>query len=730
MKFEFYHQYDSMDCGPACLQMVANHHGKSYRLATLRERCHVTREGVSMLGLSDAAEWMGFRTLGVKITLDQLVTEAPLPCIAFWNQKHFVVIYDIKKKGEETTLYIADPAHGKVKMSAKDFNKSWLSAEEEDAGGICLLLEPLPEFYNKTGDKPSNTRLSFLHSYVRPHRRYMIQLLLGMIFGSLIQLLFPFLTQAIVDKGIKNQNLSFISLILLAQLALFLGLAMVEFIRGWILLHISTRINIALISDFLIKIMKLPIGFFDSKMIGDLMQRITDHNRIQSFLAVSSLNILFSTVTFILFGAVLFYYSPLIFLVFFIGSLLYSGWVYLFMKRRREIDYQRFNRLAENQNTLIQLITGMQEIKLQNCERQKRWEWERIQARLFKISLKSLSLTQYQSIGAFFFIRTNDILITFLSAYLVIKGELTLGMMLAVQFILGQLTNPVEQMVTFIREAQDASISMERLEEINAHPEEEDPSHPGVRSLPTGGAIHMRNVSFQYEGPHSPFVIRGMSFVIPAQQVTAIVGASGSGKTTLVKLMLGFYRPTEGQVLIGDTPLEEINSSYWRGLCGSVMQDGFIFSDTIANNICLGDEVVDEVRLQRAIKTANLLEFIESLPLGTATKIGQDGTGISVGQKQRILIARAVYRNPQYLFFDEATNSLDAINERQIIENLNEFFQGKTVIIVAHRLSTVRNANQIIVLDKGTVIETGSHDSLIALKGKYYNLVRNQLEMA
>lgn len=730
MKFAFYHQYDSMDCGPACLKMVAQHYGKSYRLATLREKCHITREGVSMLGISDAAEDVGFRTLGVKITLEQLITETPLPCIAHWNQKHFIVIYDIRQKKADTILYIADPAHGKVKMSAKDFTKSWLIDGEEESGGICLLLEPLPEFFSNRGDKPSGSKLSFLTSYIRPHRRYMIQLLIGMVFGSVIQLIFPFLTQAIVDTGIKNQDLSFISLILLAQLALFLGLTMVEFVRGWILLHISTRINIALISDFLIKIMKLPIGFFDSKMIGDLMQRITDHNRIQSFLAVSSLNILFSTVTFVLFGIVLLFYSTLIFLVFLMGSILYTGWVYLFMHRRREIDYLRFSRLAENQSTLIQMISGMQEIKLQNCEKQKRWEWERIQAKLFRISLKSLSLTQYQSIGAFFFIRTKDILITFLSAYLVIEGELTLGMMLAVQFILGQLSNPVEQMVNFIREAQDAAISMERLEEINAHREEEDPEHPGLKSLPTGHTIRVSGLHFQYEGPHSPFVLRNMSFSIPEHQVTAIVGASGSGKTTLIKLLLGFYKPTEGVIEIGQTPLEEINSSYWRGLCGSVMQDGFIFSDTIANNIGLGDDVVDETRLHHALVTANLYEFIESLPLGTATRIGQDGTGISVGQKQRILIARAVYRNPEYIFFDEATNSLDAINERQIIENLNSFFKGKTVIIVAHRLSTVRNASQILVLDKGAVIETGSHDTLIASRGVYYNLVKNQLDLA
>lgn len=727
--FNFYHQHDSMDCGPACLKMIAQHYGKSYRLSTLRNKCHITRDGVSMLGISDAAEEIGFRTLGVKLTMEQLVGESPLPCIAYWNQKHFIVVYDVQQNGSETILYIADPAHGKIKLPAKEFQKSWFNPGEEEPGGICLLLEPLPEFHLKKGDQPTGSRFSFLSSYLNPHRKYMLQLLLGMIFGSLLQLIFPFLTQAIVDTGIRNQNLGFITLVLLAQLALFLGLTMVEFIRGWVLLHISTRINIALISDFLIKIMKLPISFFDSKMIGDLMQRITDHNRIQSFLAVSSLNILFSTVTFILFGIVLIFYSTLIFLVFFVGSLLYAGWVYLFMKKRREIDYLRFSRLAENQSTLIQLITGMQEIKLQNCEKQKRWEWERIQAKLFRLSLKSLSLTQYQSIGAFFFMRTKDIIITFLSAYLVIKGEMTLGMMLAVQFILGQLSNPVEQMVNFLREAQDAGISMERLEEINSHPEEENPEHPGLRELTSGHTISIRNLDFQYEGPHSPFVLRDLNLTIPEYKTTAIVGSSGSGKTTLIKLLLGFYKPIKGSVLVGDTPLEKISSNFWRSQCGSVMQDGFIFSDTIANNIALGDDMVVEQKLNRAITIANLHDFIETLPLGTATKIGQDGTGISVGQKQRILIARAVYRNPHYIFFDEATNSLDAINERQIIENLESFFAGKTVVIVAHRLSTVRNATQIVVLDKGCVIEIGNHEELIKVRGAYYNLVKNQLEL-
>jgi len=726
-KFRFYHQHDSMDCGPACLQMIARYYGKNFKLTTLRERCYLTRDGVSMLGISDSAESIGFQTLGVKITPVQLLDETPLPCIAYWNQRHFVVVYDIKKKRSGATFYVADPAHGKIKLPIEEFMKSWLPQEENE--GVCLLLEPKPDFYHLTGDHPGDSPLRFILSYLKPHHKQMIKLALGMLLGSVIQLLFPFLTQAIVDKGIHNRDLGFITLVLLAQLALFLGLGTVEFIRGWILLHISTRINISMISDFLLKIMKLPLGFFDSKMIGDLMQRINDHNRIQSFLTVSSLNILFSTVSFIIFGIVLLYYNFLIFLVFLAGSILYAGWVYLFMKRRRELDYIRFSRLAENQSTLIQMITGMQEIKLNNCERKKRREWENIQEKLFRLSIRSLTLSQYQGLGGFIFVRTKDILITFLSASLVLRGELTLGMMLAIQYILGQLNNPVEQMVNFIREAQDASIGIERLEEINTHPEEEDPEIKKIQVLPANRGIELHDLSYQYEGPHSPFVLDSLNLNIPSSKVTAIVGSSGSGKTTLIKLLLGFYRPITGQILVGGIPLQDISCRFWRSNCGSVMQDGYLFSESIASNIALGDDEPEPEKLAHAITMANLDDFITSLPLGTNTKIGQDGHGISEGQRQRILIARSVYRNPEYLLFDEATNALDANNERIIIENLNEFFKGKTVIIVAHRLSTVKNADQIVVLEKGRIAEKGTHALLTGMKGIYYELVRNQLEL-
>jgi len=730
-RFPFSRQLDTMDCGPACLQMVAGFYGKNYSLSTLRDLCHITRDGVTMLGISDAAEETGFRTLGVKISLDELLAEAPMPSILHWQQNHFVVLYRVKQKHGKRYFYIADPAIGAVKFSEEEFVKRWLAVvkPEEEQKGICLLLEPTEAFHLRKDEGTGMSRLKFIFSYLKPHRKLFAQLVLGMLLGSLFMLIFPFLTQSIIDVGIQNQDLSFISLVLMAMMALFLGQISVEFIRGWILLHISTRINISLISDFLIKIMKLPIGFFDTKRTGDLIQRILDHDRIQSFLTVSSLSILFSIVNFIIFGLVLLAYNTTIFLVFLAGSLLYALWVYMFMKRRKELDYARFSYMAENQGNLFQLVTGMQEIKLNNCEKEKRWDWEQIQAKLFRVSLKSLSLTQYQNVGAFFFIRTKDIVIIFLSASLVLKGELTLGMMLAIQYILGQVNNPVEQMVNFIREAQDADISMARLDEVGTLKDEEGPDDNLTKSIPQEHSIHINTLSFQYEGPHSPFVLKDLSLIIPDKKITAIVGPSGSGKTTLIKLMLGFYPPVKGSISIGNQPLQNISPRFWRNLCGPVMQEGFIFSDSIASNIAMSREHMDPEKLSRAIRIANLTEFVESLPTALQTKIGPEGHGISEGQKQRILIARAVYKDPEFIFFDEATNSLDANNERMIIENLKEFFSGKTVVVVAHRLSTVKNADQIVVLDHGCIMEKGTHKELTALRGAYYELVKNQLEL-
>ncbi len=724
--FPFIKQLDAMDCGPTSLAMIARYYGKAYSQQTLRERSFITREGVSMLGTSDAAESIGMRTMGVRITFEQLANEVLLPCIAHWKQNHFIVVYKIKNN----SIYVADPAHGLVKYTKEEFMAGWGSTKKEGENqGLCLLLEPTPDFYKMEDENLNKSSFKFLFSYLRPYKKFLVQLLLGMLVGSLLQLIFPFLTQAIVDFGINNQDIGFITLILIAQLALFAGRTSVEFIRSWILLHVSTRINISLISDFLIKMMKLPIGFFDTKMIGDILQRIGDHRRIENFLTTSTLNILFSLINLVIFGIVLFIYDMRIFTIFIIGSILYFLWIYLFMKKRRELDFKRFNQLADNQSNLIQLITGMQEIKLNNCEKQKRWQWERIQARLFRVNIKSLSLSQYQQIGSVFINQTKNIFITFFAAKAVIDGDMTLGMMLAVQYIIGQLNSPIEQLINFMHTTQDAKISLERLGEIHDKKDEEDPDQEKVSILPRDKSINISGVSFQYEGPHSEFVLKDVNLEIPESKITAIVGVSGSGKTTLIKLMLGFYPPTKGEIKIGDIDIRNISNRLWRQRVGSVMQDGFIFSDTIAKNIAVRDELVDKKRLLEAARIANIQEFVDSLPLGYNTKIGQEGHGLSQGQKQRILIARAAYSNPEYLFFDEATNALDANNERAIMENLELFFKGRTVVIVAHRLSTVKNADQIVVLEKGKIVEKGTHRELTKIKGAYYNLVKNQLEL-
>ena len=726
IKFPHYRQLDAKDCGPTCLRMVAKHYGKTYTLQTLREKCYISREGVSLLGISDAAENIGFRTLGVRISFDQLREEAALPCIVHWKQKHFVVVYKVTQE----QVWVADPASGLIKFTRDEFCRCWLSTRNEgEDRGICLLLEPTPLFEQSAGEKGKRTGFGFLFRYLKPHKRFFGQLILGLVLGSLLQLLFPFLTQSVVDVGISNQDLGFIYLVLIGQLVLFFSRATVDFIRSWILLHIGTRINIALISDFLMKLMKLPIRFFDIKMTGDILQRIGDNQRIESFLTSSSLSILFSAVNLIVFSVVMILYSFKIFLVFLAGSLLYTLWISAFLKKRRELDFKRFAQMSDNQSNIIQLVTGMQEIKLNNCEKQKRWEWEQIQAKLFKVSVKGLSLTQYQQAGSVVINETKNIFITFIAAQAVLNGSMTLGMMLAVQYILGQMNGPIEQMIAFIHSAQDAKISLERLGEIHQREDEEPGEAFRSCELPPDKTIHIRNLSFQYDGPHSEKVLQALDLEIPENKVTAIVGMSGSGKTTLVKLMLGFYPPVQGDILVGDQKLENFSSRMWRDKLGVVMQDGFIFSDTIAGNIAPGDENIDREKLLKAVTVANIREFVESLPLGYNTKIGMEGHGLSQGQKQRILIARAVYKDPRYLFFDEATNALDAKNERVIMDNLSEFFKGRTVVVVAHRLSTVKNADQIVVLDQGKIAEKGTHAELTALKGAYYNLVKEQLEL-
>lgn len=726
-KFPSYIQLDMMDCGPSCVKIISEYYGKRYSLQYLREQSYITREGVSLLGISDAAEAVGFRTIGVKTTFEQLADEAPLPFIAHWNQQHFVVVHKITKK----KVHVSDPAVGLVTYDREQFMKHWASTREQgEDKGVALLMEPTPEFFQRDSDEEVNkTSWKFLLGYVLRYKKFLVQLFLGLLLGSLLSMIFPFLTQSVVDIGINTRDLNFIYIVLLGQFMLFFSQTAVDFIRRWILLHLSTRINISLISDFLIKLMKLPIGFFDTKMIGDLLQRINDHHRIERFLSTSTLTILFSFFNFIIFGFVLAYYNMYIFLIFLVGSILYIGWVLAFLNLRKKLDYKRFQEMSRNQSSLIHLINGMQEIKLNNCEKQKRWEWERIQAKMFKINVKSVTLEQTQQAGSLFINQSKNILITFFAAYAVVNGSMTLGMMLAVQSIIGQLDGPISQMINFVYEMQDAKISLERLGEIHEKDEEESKNIEQVTILPEGKNLRLDNISFQYEGPHSPKVIDGVSMTIPEGKITAIVGTSGSGKTTLLKLLLKFYPVTDGEIKLEGVQLNNLSGRLWRERCGTVMQDGFIFSDTIARNIAVSDEIIDQKRLRHAVQVANIQEYIEDLPLGYNTKIGQDGVGVSGGQKQRILIARAVYKNPEFLFFDEATSALDANNERIIMENLDEFFKGKTAVVIAHRLSTVKNADQIVVLEKGKLVEQGTHKELTAKKGVYYNLVKNQLEL-
>jgi ATP-binding cassette, subfamily B, bacterial len=726
--FPHFKQLDNKDCGPTCLRMIAKHYGKTFSREFLREKASITRTGVTMAGIAEAAEAIEMRTLGMRIAIESLVEEVPVPFIVPWRQKHFVVVY----KTTKTKIYVADPAQGLLTYTHEDFIKAWTNTE--DGNGFVLILEPNTAFYttpSPSGRVGEGKGFSFLLPYFRPYKKLIRQLFIGLFVAMIIQFILPFLMQSVVDIGVNHRDIPFIYLILISQLALIFSQTIVSIFREWILIHVISRFNIKMISDFLFKMLKLPASYFDTRNTGEHLQRITDHARIQNFVSSSSLNMVFSMVTFLIFNFILAYYNIKIFLIFIIASTLYVSWTFFFLKKRAQLDYRRFDETSQNQSNLIQIINGVKEIKINNSQRKNRWKWEYTQISLFKTSLSTLKLAQFQGIGATFINEIKNIIITFISAKAVVDGNLTLGMMVTVQYIVGQLNLPLANFVAFIQTWQDAKISLERLSQVHCSDDEDESKEDKVRELSQNKTIEVTNLSYQYGGKSTPFVLNNLNCSFPEGKTTAIVGASGSGKTTLMKLLLKFYEPTNGSISIGSVDLNHINNDYWRSNCGAVMQDTFMFNDTIAGNISESEqnEIIDREKLNNASFVANIEDFIQKLPNKYNTELGTSGIRLSGGQEQRIMIARAVYKNPFYVFFDEATSALDANNEKVIMENLNNFIKGKTAIIVAHRLSTVKNADNIIVLENGTVVEQGNHETLTSLRGKYYELVKNQLEL-
>lgn len=724
-KFPHYHQLDVKDCGPTCLRMIAKYYGKTFSREFLREKASITRTGVTMAGIAEAAEAIEMRTLGMRISLESLVAEAPTPFIVPWRQKHFVLVY----KTSKTKIYVADPAQGLLTYSHEDFKKAWTNTTDDT--GFVLLLEPNAQFYTLVEDKTKTKGFSFLTPYFRPYKKLINQLFIGLLVATIIQFILPFLMQTVVDVGVNNRDIPFIYLILISQLTLILSQTLVTIFREWLLIHITSRFNIKMISDFLFKMLKLPISYFETRNAGEHLQRIQDHTRIQNFVSSSTLNMIFSMITFFIFNCILAYYNLKIFIIFMVGAILYVGWTFFFLKKRAALDYKRFDETSQSQTNLLQIISGVKEIKLNNSQRKNRWKWEFTQISLFKTSLSSLKLSQYQSIGATFINELKNIIIIFLAATAVVDGKLTLGMMISTQYIVGQLNLPLSNFIIFIQTWQDAKISLERLSQVHTRDDEDLTSANKTRELPQNKVIELKNVSYRYGGKSTPFVLKNVNCIIPEGKTTAIVGASGSGKTTLMKLLLKFYEPTIGSIKIDSIDLNSINNDFWRMNCGAVMQDTFMFNDTIAGNISESEqnEIIDRDKLNNAAFVSNIGDFIEKLPNKFNTELGTSGIRLSGGQEQRIMIARAVYKDPFYLFFDEATSALDANNEKVIMENLKRFFRGKTAIIVAHRLSTVKNADNIIVLENGEIVEQGNHNNLTKLKGKYYELVKNQLEL-
>jgi ATP-binding cassette subfamily B protein len=712
-----------MDCGPTCLKMICEYYGQYVTIQKLRELTKVSKSGVSIYAISEAAKQIGFLTTCIKSNVESVEVDATMPSILHWNHNHYVILYKIKKG----KYYLIDPAIGKLEYSIEEFKSNW---ETHNSEGVVLLLENTKTNNKDYFAKNEKNKKTFytLYQYFVKQKQLFTQLIIAIVAISLIQVAFPFLTQNIVDKGINNKDVNFLILVLVGQFMLLTGRVVIDFLRSWILLHISVRINISLLKDFLSKLMKLPMSFFDTKNMGDIFNRIADHKRIEQFLTVTSLSTIFSLITFLVFSIMLLSYNLILFFISIVASVIYFLWSYYFLKKRKELDYKKFNISSKNQNNLLQIVEGIHEIKLNNAEKLKMYNWENVQSDMFEIDTKSLLLGQVQQSGSFMINEFKNITLTFLTAYSVIKGEITLGQMMAIQYIIGQLNSPINQFISLLNTYQDAKISMDRVNEIHTILDETQLGS-NENLLLSSQDVLIKEMSFCYPGSIIN-ALQDINLKIENGKTTAIVGSSGSGKTTLLKLILKYYPLTNGSIQVGNINLNEINHTLWRKQCGSVLQDGYIFSDTIANNISPATLNYDKEKMNKAVKLANIEEFIETLPSGINTVIGLEGNGISQGQKQRLLIARSFYKNPNLIVFDEATNSLDTENENIIMKNIKEYFHGKTMIVVAHRLSTVKEADNIVVLDKGKVVEMGTHLELISQQGRYFKLIKNQLEIS
>lgn len=723
-RFPVEYQMDSQDCGPASLKIIAKHFGKFYSLQMLRDRCGITKEGVSLLDLSTGAESIGLRTLAIKCTIDDIVNSIPFPAIIFWKDSHFVVVYGADKK----YVLVSDPAKGRVKYTHEEFKKGWYQKDEKQ--GILLAVEPMADFKDSEAEKEQRKNsFSTILKYFFPYKRNFTLVFIIMLVVTLLQGVLPFISKAVIDVGIKTSDMNFINMVLIGNVAILLSVMIFNVLRDWILMHITSRLNIALISDYLIKLMKLPVTFFENKLLGDILQRAQDHERIRNFVMNNSLALIFSTLTFVIFAVILLIYNAIIFYIFLAGSILYVGWVLLFLSIRKKLDWEYFELISKNQSYWVETVSAIQDIKIYNYEKYRRWKWEEIQARLYHVNKRVLTVTNAQNLGAQFIESIKNMAIVFFCAMAVIRGEITFGVMISTQFIIGMLNGPLIQFINFVVSGQYAKISFLRINEIRQLEDEDELLTIGTNTtlIPENKNITMENVHFQYTA-NSPLVLRNIYLKIPENKVTAIVGGSGSGKSTLLKLLVRLYKPTYGDIKIGGMNVNLINLRQWREMCGVVMQDGKTFNDTIINNIVLDDEHINYEKLREVCRLAQIESEINEMPKGFETMIGENGRGLSGGQKQRLLIARALYRDPQLLFLDEATNSLDVINERKIVDALNGAFQNRTVIVVAHRLSTIRNADQIVVLDKGFIVEMGNHETLMEKKGHYYALVSSQME--